>query len=93
MHNWSVSTFDSNIEFFQGEEIEYVYIKPPPEECTKQIWKFWKCISGFAAASFQWYQKAKITIWTLKGKVQSAYDKFPDFFPMATFIDSTHMKF
>ena len=24
--------------------------------------------------------------------VRSAYDKFPDFFRMGTFIDSTHMK-
>ena len=24
--------------------------------------------------------------------VQGAYDKFPDFFRMGTFIDSTHMK-
>ena len=24
--------------------------------------------------------------------IRGAYDKFPDFFPMGTFIDSTHMK-
>ena len=26
-------------------------------------------------------------------KLRGAYDKFPDFFHMGTFIDSTHMKF
>ena len=25
-------------------------------------------------------------------KIRGAYDKFPDFFRMGTFIDSTHMK-
>ena len=29
---------------------------------------------------------------SLRLQVQGAYDKFPDFFRMATFIDSTHMK-
>ena len=28
----------------------------------------------------------------VKYKVLMAYDKFPDFFRMGTFIDSTHMK-
>ena len=26
------------------------------------------------------------------GHIRGAYDKFPDFFRMGTFIDSTHMK-
>ena len=26
------------------------------------------------------------------GTIRGAYDKFPDFFRMGTFIDSTHMK-
>ena len=29
---------------------------------------------------------------TTEIKLQGAYDKFPDFFRMGTFIDSTHMK-
>ena len=27
-----------------------------------------------------------------KNQIRSSYDKFPDFFRMDTFIDSTHMK-
>ena len=30
---------------------------------------------------------------TIKLYLRGAYDKFPDFFRMDTFIDSTHMKF
>ena len=29
---------------------------------------------------------------TLSIKIRGAYDKFPDFIRMGTFIDSTHMK-
>ena len=31
-------------------------------------------------------------IWNSYLKLRGAYDKFPDFFRMGTFIDSTHMK-
>ena len=42
-----------------------------------------------------WPKKKKNAYKTTKHKIEmiwGAYDKFPDFFHMGTFIDSTHMK-
>ena len=38
------------------------------------------------------YFSQVIYIYTPQANIQGAYDKFPDFFRMGTFIDSTHMK-
>ena len=45
----------------------------------------------------QWILKVKNfnfgdSFYSVKLPVRGAYDKFPDFFRMGTFIDSTHMK-
>ena len=59
---------------------------PPKQNKTKlMIWKEFKrrCITYNILAG-----RDKITTSKLRG----AYDKFPDFFRIGTFIESTHMK-
>lgn len=58
--SWTINALDIKSAFLQGNEIDRViYIKPPVEARTVNVWKLRKCVYGLADAPRQWYIKLR----------------------------------
>ena len=57
---WKVRSIDVRCAFLQGEPIERnVYVVPPKEANTSNIWQLKKTIYGLRDASRAWYMKIR----------------------------------
>ena len=66
-HSWTLNSLDVKTAFLQGKPIErLVYVRPPKEAKTDQIWKLNKCVYGLADASRYWYLKIREELLKLK---------------------------
>ena len=57
---WKCNSIDVRAAFLQGKQIERdVFIKPPPEVESKNIWKLNVCVYGLSDAPRAWYLRVK----------------------------------
>ena len=67
---WSVNSIDIKTVFLQGRLFDReVYLKPPREAKTRNLWKLKKCVYGLKDASRQWYLTLKDEVVKAGGKV------------------------
>ena len=58
--SWKVNTLDIKSAFLQGKQIDReVYIKPPVEAGTENLWKLQKTVYGLCDAPRAWYLSIK----------------------------------
>ena len=70
-----INSLDIQSAFLQGQHLERdIYLKPPKEANTKNIWKLKKCIYGMSQASRLWYRKVSEELQKL-GVKKSKYDE------------------
>ena len=56
--SWTLNSIDVKTAFLQGKRIERtVYLRPPKEAKTTNIWRLKKCVYGLSDASRYWYLK------------------------------------
>ena len=61
-----------------NSQLHYQYFK---KQCINLVYNHFEYVSLHTELQYKYFKN-----------VRGAYDKFPDFFRMSTFIDSTHMK-
>ena len=55
---WDVHTIDIKTAFLQSAKMSRtVYIRPPREANSKNLWKLNKCVYGLSDASLEWYKR------------------------------------
>ena len=61
VHNeWKINSIDIKTAFLQGEDIDReLFILPPKEANTCNVWRLKKCPCGLVDASRKWYNKVK----------------------------------
>ena len=74
-NKWTLNSLDVKTAFLQGKVIErIVYVRPPKEANTSEVWKLQKCVYGLADASRFWYLKLKEKLIKLRA-LSSTLDK------------------
>ena len=69
MKGWHAKTIDVKTAYLQGERISRdVFVKPPIEAGTKQLWKLRKTIYGLKDAARAWYNKVTSVMRELGGE-------------------------
>ena len=69
-NGWTLRSMDVKTAFLQGNRMQRtVYLKPPKEANTKNIWLLQKCVYGLSDASRQWYLRIKEEMIKLGGDV------------------------
>ena len=64
---WKIRHIDVQAAFLQGKPISReVFIKPPKEAETTQLWKLLKCIYGLVDGPRKWYEELRETLENLK---------------------------
>ena len=59
-HKWKLNSIDIRAAFLQGSTIDrIVFIKPPPEANTTNIWQLQKCVYGLADAPRHFYLRLR----------------------------------
>ena len=72
---WACNTMDVETAFLQGTELTRdVFVKPPKEANTKNLWKLKKSVYGLNEASKHWYERANQEL-TAVGMCKSKYDE------------------
>ena len=72
---WLLHSLDVKTAFLQGKQINRdVFLKPPPEAATKNLWKLQKCVYGLGDAARKWYDKL-LSFFVENGLLQSKLDK------------------
>ena len=71
VHNeWKINSIDIKGAFLQGEEIDReLFILPPKESNTSNVWCLKKCPYRLVDASRKWYNKVKSVLLLLKLKM------------------------
>ena len=60
MKGWKCSSLDVRTAFLQGNPLERdIYVKPPKEAKTQNVWKLCKAVYGLKEASRYWYNRIK----------------------------------
>ena len=73
-HGWSVNSLDVSRAFLQGDHFDRkVFLTPPKEAQSNELWELKKCVYGLGDASRQWYLTLKRRINKAGGQT-SAYD-------------------
>ena len=74
-NQWKIKSLDIKSAFLQGQDIKRdLYLMPPPEAATKNVWKLKKTIYGLNDASRKWYLKVKETLEEF-GMTMNKYDE------------------
>ena len=69
-NGWTLRSMDVKTAFLQGNRIQRtVYLKPPKEANTKNLWLLQKCVYGLSDASRQWFLRVKDEITKLGGNM------------------------
>ena len=75
LFQWLLHSLDVKTAFLQGKQINRdVFLKPPPEAATKNLWKLQKYVYGLGDASRKWYDKL-LSFFVENGLLQSKLDK------------------
>ena len=54
---WKLNAIDIKTSFLQGDKINReIYVTPPNEANTTNVWQLKKCIYGLEDASRKWYK-------------------------------------
>ena len=70
LKQWEIKSIDVKAAFLQGKQIKRtVYLCPPKEENTSNIWKLQKC--GLADTSRYWYLRVREELVRLRTKLNS----------------------
>ena len=57
---WKLNSIDIKTAFLQGDEIDReIYVLPPKDASTNNVWLLRKCIYGLGDASRKWYDSIK----------------------------------
>ena len=73
-HSWEINSMDVKSAFLQGFEIDReVYLVPPTEANTKNLWKLKRSVYGLQDASRSWYLKVVNELLS-KGVNKSKFD-------------------
>ena len=71
---WKLNAIDIKAAFLQGDEIDReLFVIPPKEANTTNIWRIKKCIYGLGDASRKWYNSVKAYLLSI-GLVMSKAD-------------------
>ena len=69
-NGWKLKSLDVKTAFLQGKPMEReVYLKPPKEAYSENLWLLKKCVYGLPDASRHWYLRLKEEMSKLGGKV------------------------
>ena len=69
-NGWTLRSLDVKTAFLQSNPMERkVFLKPPKEANTKDLWLLKKCVYGLSDASRQWYLRVKEELTRLGGHV------------------------
>ena len=72
--NWQINSLDVQSAFLQGQKMERdVFLKPPPEANTSDVWHLKKCVYGLNEAARKWYLRLSEELAKL-GVMKSKYD-------------------
>ena len=75
MQGWNVKSLDVKTAFLQGNPLKRdIFIKPPREAKTENLWKLRKAVYGLNEASRYWFNRVKDEL-TQLGIIQSKYDE------------------
>ena len=67
MMEWPLESIDIHAAFLQGSGIDReIFVKPPTEANTKNLWKLQKCVYGLADAPRQFYLRLRKELLNLK---------------------------
>ena len=69
-NGWTLRSMDVKTAFLQGNHMQRtLYLKPPTEAKTKNLWLLKKCVYGLSDASRQWYLRVKEEMTKLGGQM------------------------
>ena len=69
-YGWEVHSLDVNSAYLQGNYIEReVYLCPPPEYYSGQLWKLKKTVYGLCDAARAWYLRVKSQLLSLSAEI------------------------
>ena len=71
-NEWKIKSIDVKTAFLQGKEIERViYLRPPKEVDTNNVWKLLKCVYRLGDASRYWYLRVREELINLGAHISS----------------------
>ena len=69
-HKWQLHSLDIKTAFLQGKQIKRnVFLLPPKEANTSNLWHLKKCVYGLADTSRYWYLRVKEELTRLNGHI------------------------
>ena len=72
---WQIHSLDVKTAFLQGVQLSRcLFVKPPKEAETNNLWKLKKCVYGLADAARKWFDRV-VQFLTQQNMVQSRLDK------------------
>ena len=69
-NNWTINSIDFKSAYLQGEDLDRdIFLIPPKEANTKNLWKLNKCVYGINDAGRKWYNQLRKDIISLGSTV------------------------